>query len=196
MEEVYSISQQLLTSHLPNEDYAAILLTHSQDIADLRDKVVEANNGENPDNWLDASAKVTMLEALQNLREEYLTYVGPLCKDNSPAEIADAVNEAYKSQIKANLQLGKDIEHELHSIASNTYTSFMNISKRLDTDAAKISALERTCGDLKKKVGTLDSSLITLKDQHFKMNDLMRVHVTEQKEDQCKDQYSLHSLIW
>ena len=84
MEEVYSISQQILTSQLPNEDYTAILLTHSQDVVDLRDKVVEEDNGENPDKWLDASAQVTMPEALQYLRNEYLISVGPLYKDNSP----------------------------------------------------------------------------------------------------------------
>ena len=150
MEEVYSISQQLLTSHILNEDYAIILLTHSQDVADMRDKVIEADNGENPDKWLDASAQVSIPEALQSLREEYLTSIGPLCKDNSPVEIVDAVNEAYKSQIKANHQLGKRIEHKLYSIASNTNTGFRNISTRMDVDAAKISALERTCGDLKK----------------------------------------------
>ena len=98
MGEVYSIAQQLLTSQLPNEDYATILLTHSQNVADLRDKIVDADNDENPDKWLDASAQVSMPEALQSIREDYLTSVGPICKDNSPADIADAVNEAYKSQ--------------------------------------------------------------------------------------------------
>ena len=101
---MYSIAQQLLTSQLPNEDYAAILLTHSQYVADLRDKAVEVDNRENPDKWLDANEKVTMPEALQSLREEYLISVGPLCKDNSPAHKADVVNEAYKSQLNNNHQ--------------------------------------------------------------------------------------------
>ena len=100
MEDVYSISQQLLTSQLPNEDYAAIFLTHSQDVAELRDKAVEADNGENPDKWLDVSAQVSIPEALQTLREEYLTSVGPLCKDTLTTEIADVVNEAYSHRLK------------------------------------------------------------------------------------------------
>ena len=121
MEEVYSISQQLLTSQLPNEDYAAI---HSNSFSECcwseGHKVIEANNGENPEKWLDANAKVSMPKALQSLRDEYLTYVGPICKDSSPLVIADVVNEAYKSQIKANHQMGKGISKELNSIESNT----------------------------------------------------------------------------
>ena len=92
-----STAQQLLTSHIPNEDYSAILLNYAKDVEDIRDKVVDEAGGENPDKWLDEADKVTMPDALRYLREEYLTSVGPICKDNSPAHIADAVNEAYKS---------------------------------------------------------------------------------------------------
>ena len=72
--------------------------------------------GENPDKWLNAAENVTMPEALQYLREEYLTSVGPVCKDNSHAHIVDAVNEAYKSQLKAQHHICKWIAHELSSI--------------------------------------------------------------------------------
>ena len=94
---IYSTSQQLLTSQIPNEDYAAILLNYAKDIEDIRDMVVDEAEGENPNKWLDVAENVTMHKALQYLREEYLTSVGPVCKDNSHAHIADAVNEAYKS---------------------------------------------------------------------------------------------------
>ena len=106
---MYSIAQQLLTSQLPNEDYAAIILTHSQDIADMRDKAAADDSRVNPDQWLDENAKVTIPEALQYLREEYLTSVGPICKENSPAHVDEAVNEAYKSQLKANHQFEKGL---------------------------------------------------------------------------------------
>ena len=61
-----------------------------------------------------------MPKALQSLREEYLTSVGPLCKDNSPTHVADAINEAYKSHLKANHQFGKGIAHELNIIETIT----------------------------------------------------------------------------
>ena len=140
MKEMYSIAQQLFTSHLPNEDYASILLSHSQDVVDLRDKVVEVDTRANPDKWLDANEKVTMPEAFQSLREEYLTSVGPMYKDNSPTHIVDAVNEAYKSQLKANHQIGKGIAHELTSLETITDKGLQSINTKLALDDAKISS--------------------------------------------------------
>ena len=49
MEEMYLIAQQLLTSQLPTEDYVVLLLTHYQDVADMRDKAIEIDNRENHD---------------------------------------------------------------------------------------------------------------------------------------------------
>ena len=74
MEEVYSISQQLLTSQLPNEDYAAILLTHSQDVADLRDKIAEGDNSGvkiMTNGWMQVQ-KCQFLKPFNHLMEEYL----------------------------------------------------------------------------------------------------------------------------
>ena len=73
-----------------------------------------------------------------------------MCKDNSLAHITDAVNEGYKSQLKANHQFGKGIAHI-------TDQGFKSINNKLKLDDAKLFALERTCGDLKKKVGNLES---------------------------------------
>ena len=183
MEEVYSISQQLLTSQLPNEDYASIVLTNSQNVADLREIIVEADNG---NKWLDVNATVSMPEALQSLREEYMTSIGPICKENSPTVIVDAVNEAYKSQIKANHQMGKGIAKELNTTESIIDTSFRNLIKRMDDNSAKIFSVERTCGDLKKKVGTIDSTISTLQKQQTKMVDLMKEQVDEHKQTTAK----------
>ena len=67
----------------------------------------------NHDQCLDQADKVTMKDTLQFLREEYLTSVGPICKDNSPAHIDDVVNEEYKLQLKAPHYIGKRIKIEL-----------------------------------------------------------------------------------
>ena len=63
-------------------------------MATLRDKIVDEDNTVNLDKWLDANAKVKMPDVLQSLREDYLTSVGPICKDKSPAIIVNTVNEA------------------------------------------------------------------------------------------------------
>ena len=118
---------------------------------------------------MDANVDVSMPEALQPLREEYLTSVGPIGKDNPPTVIADTVNKAYKLQIKENHQMVKGIAKELNSIESITYTCFRNIIKRMDDDSAKIVVVERTCGDLKKKVGTLDSTISSFQKHQIKM---------------------------
>ena len=56
----------------------------------------------------------------------------------------------------------------------------------MDVDATKLSSLERICGDLKKKVDTLDSSITPFKEQQSKMTELMREQVTEYKESNAK----------
>ena len=75
---------------------------------------------------------------------------------------------------------------ELNTIESITDTCFKNIIKRLDDDSAKIIAVERTCGDLKKKVGTLDSTISSLQKQQTKMDDLMKEQVDEHKKTNAK----------
>ena len=115
-----------------------------------------------------------MSEALHSLREEYLTSIGPQCKDNSPAHITDAVNEAYKSQLKSNHQFGKGIAHELNIIETITDKGFKSINNKLALDDAKMSALEGTCGDLKKKVGTLETTISNLSTNQEKMVALVR----------------------
>ena len=103
-----------------------------------------------------------MPEAFQSLREEYPTSIGPLCKDNSPAHIVDAVNESYKSQLKVNHQFKKGNANELQIIDTINDKGFQAIKNKMVLDDAKMNALERTCGDLKKKVGTLESTITTL----------------------------------
>ena len=89
---------------------------------------MEADYEANPNKWLDACAKVTIPEFLQYLMEDFLTFVGPLCKDNSHAHIADVVNEAYKSQLKVNHQLGKGIAKELHTVETITDKGFQVVT--------------------------------------------------------------------
>ena len=95
--------------------------------------------------------------------------IGPIFKDNSPGHIADAVNEAYKSQLKAHHHLGKGLAHELSSIERITYKGFRSITNKFTLDDSRLSALERTSGDLKKKVGTLDSTISKLTTNQEKM---------------------------
>ena len=122
----------------------------------------------NPDKWLDANAEFKMPDVLQSLREDYLTFVGPICKDKSPAVIADAVNEAYKSHLKENHQLDKGIATELQSLQSMTDTWFRSIINNMTTEALKVSNIEKSCGDLKRKVNNLYSTILTLKEQASK----------------------------
>ena len=49
MEGIYSTTQQLLTSQIPNEDYVAILLSYVEDVENIRDKIVDKEDGLNPD---------------------------------------------------------------------------------------------------------------------------------------------------
>ena len=133
--------------------------------------------GENPDKWLDEADKVTMPDALRYLKEEYLTSVGPICKENSLAQIADAVNEAYKSQLKFHHHIGKGIVTDLSSIEMITDKGFRSITNKFTINDSKLSPLERTNGDLKKKIGTLESIISKLTTTQEKMDELMKEQV-------------------
>ena len=142
--------------------------------------------GENTDKWLDASETVTIPEALQYLRGEYLTYVRSICRDNSPYHIVDAFNEAYKSQLKARHHFGKGIAHELSSIEEITEKGLRTITDKMTLDASKLTSLERTNDDLKKKVGTLETTISDLKTAHDNMVELLKGQVTEHKTTNAK----------
>ena len=171
---------------MPNEDYAEILLTYAQDVEDIRDKVVNEDGGENLDQWLDVAAKAKMPNALKYLRQEYMTSVGPLCKDNSLAHIVDVVNEAYKSQLKANHHLGKGISSELSSMEIIMDKALMDVKDKMTLDDAKMTTLERTNGDLKRKVGTLEPTISKLTTAQEKMVELMKEQVIEHQTTNVK----------
>ena len=147
---------------MSNEDYTAILLTYVQDVEETRNKDVNEDGGEYPNQWVDAATKVRILYALQYLREENLTFVGPLCKNNSPAHITDAVNRAYKSQLKANHHLGKGISFKISSLEMIMDKKVREVKDNMTFDDSNLTALERTNGDLKRKVGTLESTISNL----------------------------------
>ena len=96
------------------------------------------------------------------------------------------MDEDYKSQLKASHQLGKGMATELHSLKSMTDTWFKFIINNMTTEALKVSNLEKSCGDLKRKVGTLDSTISTLKEQHVKIIDLLQEQVTDHKQTNAK----------
>ena len=45
---------------------------------DIREKVVDEEDGLNPDKWLNQAHIVTMKDALRLLRHEFLTFIGPI----------------------------------------------------------------------------------------------------------------------
>lgn len=105
-----SIVQQLAISTMPNAQYSAILLEHSKDVKEQRAKIVDKEGQDNVDEWLNGSAEFTFDEALQFLRQEYLTILGSNAKDLSPSQIYEAINDVYKSHIKSMHQFGKGID--------------------------------------------------------------------------------------
>ena len=74
--------------------------------------------------------------------------------------------------LKANHQLGKGIATDLHTLESMTDTGFKYIINNMTTEALKVSNQEKTCGGLKRKVGTLDSTIINSKGPTSKDNKL------------------------
>lgn len=77
------------------------------------DKVV----GEvNPDAWLNASIPVSMNDALQVFKQEYLTSLGSSANELAPEKIYDTINESFKAQLKFNHHLEKVVASELADI--------------------------------------------------------------------------------
>ena len=56
----------------------------------------------------------------------------------------------------------------------------------MDADSTKPVYSIKTCGDLKKKVGTLYSTISTLQTQQSKMTGLMKAQVTEHQQKNFK----------
>ena len=71
---------------------------------------------------------------------------------------------------------------------TTTDIGFRSINNKLTLDDGKMSALERTCGDLKKKVGTLESTIFNLYANQAKMVTLMKEQVTEHQSTNDKIQ--------
>ena len=53
------------------------------------------------------------------------------------------------------------------------------ITNKIELDANKLNALERTNGDMKKKVGTLESTITSMKKSKEQLVELMRAQVAE-----------------
>ena len=63
MDGLYQIAQQLLTSKMPNKDYAAIMLQYVKDVDDVQEKVaedIETGKIENVDAWLIANHSINL----------------------------------------------------------------------------------------------------------------------------------------
>ena len=55
-----------------------------------------------------------------------------------------------------------------------TDKGFISITDKFTVDDSKLSTLDRTNGDLKKKIGTLESTISTMKTAHDKLIELMK----------------------
>lgn len=108
------------------------------------------------------SKDVSLSEALQFIRHEYLTSLGSNEKDLSPTQICDSMNDVYKSQLKAMHHLGKGIQSFLTSNYDFLRGDVKKIADDIKLHFLQISFLNRQHEQSQKKVAFFESELYTL----------------------------------
>ena len=83
--------------------------------------------------------------------------------------------------MKAQHHNGKGIANELKDRYMITEKELRKITNKMPLNNSKLTALERTNGDLKKNIGTLETTISNMKIAHDKMVEFMKEHVTEHK---------------
>ncbi|KAK1389973.1 hypothetical protein POM88_018151 [Heracleum sosnowskyi] len=171
IDKISKIAQHLLTSNLPNSDYEAILLSHKEDFEAQQAKIVdEAQQDGNVDAWVDGKRTVKLKEALAFLREDYLTALGSNAKSLSPAEIYDAVNEVYKSQLKAMHFLEKGLQSEISTIKEETEHSLVQLRNTYLSDFPKVDGILKELRKTNQTVSSMDLSLALVTDNLKRMS--------------------------
>ncbi|KAK1356458.1 hypothetical protein POM88_049714 [Heracleum sosnowskyi] len=171
IDEISRIAQHLLTANLPNSDYEAILLTHKEDVEAQQDKIVdEAQQAGNVDAWLDGKRTVKLKEALAFIREDYLTALGSNAKGLSPAEIYDAVNDVYKSQLKAMHFLGKGLQSEISTIQEETAHSNAQLKNCFLSGFPKVDGILKEVQKTASNVTTMACTLAMVSDNVKKLS--------------------------
>ncbi|KAK1394320.1 hypothetical protein POM88_013376 [Heracleum sosnowskyi] len=171
IDEISRIAQHLLTANLPNSDYEAILLTHKEDVEAQQDKIVdEAQQAGNVDAWLDGKRTFKLKETLSFLREDYLTALGSNAKGLSPAEIYDAVNDVYRSQLKAMHFLGKGLQSEISTIQEETAHSVAQLKNCFLSDFPKVDGILKEVQKTASNVTKMDCTLAMVSDNMKKLS--------------------------
>ena len=156
--------QQYATGSLSNEDYQAILLAHNEDVQKSRAKnAEEAFQEGNTDEWLDAEAEFSFKDVLRDIRQEYLTALGSNSKNLSPQDVYDAVNEAYKSNLKHMHQLGKGLYHHLKAHRDDVSQEIKQFADRVEARFPQINTLQMQHDRDRKKMANVETDLFALK---------------------------------